>query len=154
MQKAAEFVSASAIPPCPCCGAQRYRRLFVKKGRHFWRCRECGCERIFPQPTLPELQNYYDSSYQAGMYQDFLAADEMKRLTAETRFEKIRAHCRPGRWLDVGCSSGLLVETACRAGMQAEGIELSDLAVQEGKRAGQCAGQPSKRSSPGTCSTR
>lgn len=127
---------ANASPACPCCQQARFRWLFAKKGRHFWRCAGCGYQRIHPQPTRAELQTFYDHSYGGGMYQDFMAANVMKRLTAQTRFALIRPYCREGRWLDVGCSSGLLVETARRAGMEAEGIDLSEVAVEKGKADG------------------
>jgi len=126
-------VTPSGHPPCPCCNCAILRPLFTKKARDFWRCRRCGYERVFPAPTLEELKHYYDRSYRAGLYRDFLLAEESKRLTARARFAQIQGYCRPGRWLDVGCSNGLMVQVANQAGMQAEGIDLSEVAILEGR---------------------
>ncbi len=131
------------ISPCPACGNRRFRRRFIKKGKHFWRCRECGLEMQFPLPTLEELREYYDSSYQDGLYKAFLEADTLKQLTSEQRLRRLLPLARPGRWLDVGCSSGWFVEAARRAGIEAEGIDLSAVAVAAGRQ----------RSLPLFCST-
>ncbi|MBZ5593047.1 MAG: class I SAM-dependent methyltransferase [Acidobacteriia bacterium] len=131
------------ISPCPACENRRFRKRFTKKGRDFWRCTACGLEKQFPLPTLAELRDYYDGSYRDGMYKAFLDAEEIKRLTASQRLKRLLPLARPGRWLDVGCSSGWFVDVACRAGIQAEGIELSATAVEAARQ----------RSLPVFCST-
>jgi len=125
-----------STPTCVACGGREFRKLFTKKGRDFWRCRGCGYETIYPLPTRDQLQAYYEASYAEGMYSAFVAAAEMKRLTARRRLEMTRPHCRPGPWLDVGCSDGTFVEEARRDGIDAEGIELSAAAVETATRRG------------------
>jgi len=122
------------ISPCPACESRRFRKRFTKKGRDFWRCSTCGLEKQFPLPTLAELENYYDSSYRDGMYKAFQDAEEIKQLTASQRLKRILPLAKPGRWLDVGCSTGWFVDVACRAGIDAEGIELSAVAVEAARR--------------------
>jgi 2-polyprenyl-3-methyl-5-hydroxy-6-metoxy-1,4-benzoquinol methylase len=82
-------------------------------------------------PTPEELQRYYDSAYRDGMYRTFVAADDMKRATAARRYKEIKDYCRPGRWLDVGCSNGVFVAHALTEGQHAEGIDLSRVAVDD-----------------------
>lgn len=124
------------ISPCPACGNRLFQMRFVKKGRIFWRCRSCGLEKQFPLPTSSDLRAYYDASYRAGMYKAFTDASDMKDLTAAYRLKRIAADCRPGRWLDVGCSSGAFITQARAHGIAAEGIDLSEVAVQEARRRG------------------
>jgi 2-polyprenyl-3-methyl-5-hydroxy-6-metoxy-1,4-benzoquinol methylase len=124
------------LPACPACGGERFRRLFTKKGRDFWRCPTCGLARQHPLPTEREQRAYYDASHETGMYRAFVEAERIKQLTAGARLRQIRGRVRPGRWLDVGCSNGTFVAEAARAGMAAEGVDLSLPAVEQARRRG------------------
>lgn len=130
------MVTKSHPQQCPVCQQHEFEERFIKKGKHFWRCTTCGLERIYPLPTLEELEAYYDSSYDSGMYKDFVAAEDMKHLTAQQRLKEISKYCAPGRWLDIGCSNGIFVENAITNGFEAEGIDLSKVAVEHGKGKG------------------
>lgn len=121
---------------CLVCGETNARKRFTKKGRDFWRCGPCGFETQFPLPSPDELRRYYEESYGDGMYKEFVEAREIKKLTARARLDRIVPHCRAGRWLDVGCSNGVFVDVARQAGIDAEGIELAEAAVEEARRGG------------------
>jgi 2-polyprenyl-3-methyl-5-hydroxy-6-metoxy-1,4-benzoquinol methylase len=68
------------------------------------------------------------------MYKTFIEAREMKLLTAKERLKQISSHCSRGRWLDSGYSDGSFVEQAQLQGMQAEGIDLSEVAIEEARK--------------------
>ena len=125
-------MNVSENSQCCVCGNEAFRKLFTKKGRDFWRCTRCGMEKQHPLPTLADLKHYYDSSYKDGMYKTFVDAAGMKKLTAEHRLNEILPFCRQGRWLDVGCSNGSLVHAACNRGIDAEGIDISQVAIETG----------------------
>jgi SAM-dependent methyltransferase len=129
-----EFSDSKA--PCPACESRAFQRLFEKKDRLFWRCRECGLERIDPPPSLDELRQYYDDSYESGLYSLFLQERQMKQVTAEHRMKHITKYAGSGRLLDLGCANGVLVRSALHAGFDAEGIDLSHVAVEEGRSNG------------------
>lgn len=124
------------IPTCPVCGGREFKKLFVKRGRHFWRCLVCKLEKQHPFPTPGELTEYYDASYSSGLYRTFADAGGMKAATARMRLESIRSRVCRGRWLDVGCSNGTFVAAAVRDGAECEGIDLSSVAVGEGRSRG------------------
>jgi len=90
-----------------------------------------------PLPTLQQLADYYESSFANGMYQDFAAADLLKRMTAQQRIKEI-SNSVPleGKWLDVGCANGVFVQEIAKTGLDAQGIELSQNAVSIGKENG------------------
>jgi hypothetical protein len=119
------------LSPCPVCQNVFFKKVFNKKGKEFWRCADRGLEKIYPLPTPAELKNYYDESYTKGMYKIFIEAQEMKRLTAKERLKQISAYIPQGKWLNIGCSDGVFVEQARLTGIQAEGIDLSEVAIQE-----------------------
>ena len=126
--------SSDRSPQCPLCGNSPFRKRFTKKGRDFYRCQSCDLELQWPLPTLEELAEYYETSFNDGMYSEFTSADQMKRMTARQRIKEIGRHVRiEGRWLDVGCANGVFVETIAEMGVVAEGVELSQHAVKSGR---------------------
>jgi SAM-dependent methyltransferase len=121
---------------CLVCRGTRARVLFTKGGKDFVRCEACGLVWLDPMPTAAEVGAYYEQSYRDGIYEPYAAAETIRRLIAEHRLAAIRPHARPGRWLDVGAATGHFVEAAARAGMAAEGCELSGSAVASARARG------------------
>ncbi|MGB7325649.1 MAG: class I SAM-dependent methyltransferase, partial [Rubripirellula sp.] len=100
-------------------------------------CESCDMELQYPLPTADELRDYYDASYSAGMYSDFASAQTMKRMTAGRRLLEIRRQLSiGGQWLDVGCADGTFVDVANENGAKAEGVELSQVAVDLARKSG------------------
>ncbi len=67
------------------------------------------------------------------MYATFPAAEEMKVMTAEQRLKELSPWVpMSGRWLEVGCANGLLVEADAERGIAASGVVLSTHAVAQG----------------------
>ncbi|MFC1922170.1 class I SAM-dependent methyltransferase [Chloroflexota bacterium] len=126
----------SEISECPACNNRIFQKQFTKKGKDFWRCTNCGLENQYPLPNQEELNKYYDESYSEGMYKTFTDANDMKLATARQRLKEIRKNCSPGRWLDVGCSNGIFVEIARNNGIDAEGIDVSNIAVSDAHKRG------------------
>jgi SAM-dependent methyltransferase len=121
---------------CLVCRGTRARVLFRKGGRDFVRCEACGLVWLDPMPTAADVGAYYEQSYREGIYESYAAAETIRRLIAEHRLAAIRPHARPGRWLDVGAATGHFVEAAARAGIAAEGCELSGSAVADARARG------------------
>ncbi len=122
--------------PCPACEGGKFRRLFVKKGRTFYQCQTCGLERQWPLPSQTQLNEYYEQSYRDGMYCDFVAADEMKVRTAKSRYRQIKRWCNVGPWLDVGCANGVFLKVLQEQNIEAEGLDVSHLAVEAARLQG------------------
>jgi SAM-dependent methyltransferase len=121
---------------CLLCGGGDARRLFVKGGKTFLRCRACGLEWLDPMPTSAEIDAYYEWAYREGIYAPYAEADDIRRLIAAHRFEVIQPLARPGRWLDVGCATGHFLEQAAGAGMTAEGLDVSPGAIDRARARG------------------
>jgi 2-polyprenyl-3-methyl-5-hydroxy-6-metoxy-1,4-benzoquinol methylase len=124
---------STTILPCLVCQNTKFQFLFTKNNRDFWRCKVCNFETQHPLPTLSELSQYYNASYEEGMYQEFVEAIDMKKLTAQQRFKDIFKYCEPGCWLDVGSADGTFVACAQAHHLNAEGIELSQVAVKQAR---------------------
>lgn len=122
--------------PCVLCSGSRQVRLFAKGGRDFLRCARCGLVRVDPLPSSEELMLHYERSYRHGNYSLFADAADIRRGIAEYRLQIVRKFARPGRWLDVGCSGGDFIQAAQKAGMEAEGLDLSAEAVARARERG------------------
>src|SRR5258708_10100134 len=126
---------ARSRPLCPICSTPLIE-TFTKKDRRFWKCRSCRLEKIHPLPSAEELRQYYENSYKEGMYREVAEANSINAATALLRYRAIRPHVPARRWLDVGCANGHFVDCAARHGIQSDGIDISDAAVQEGRNRG------------------
>lgn len=116
------------MKPCPLCGASEAAPLFEKDGFAFERCRGCGLVTRGGADAPPSYHDYFPSLTQAlspltrRRYEDILARLATFRTT--------------GRFLDVGCGGGFLVETARDLGWKAEGTEVSQAAADFGRSRG------------------
>lgn len=123
-------------PPCALCGGRRFATLFHKQGYDFTRCADCSLVRLDPMPTPEALAEIYERSYRDGLYAMFARADDVRSATARARVAAIAPLAPPGTWLDVGCSTGALLRAVGECGIEAEGIELSAVAVAEARARG------------------
>lgn len=121
---------------CVLCGARRPVRRFEKSGFAFVACGGCGLVSLDPLPTPAALAAHHEASYRAGAYSGFAAAEDVRTAIAEDRLARLRPLAPVGRWLDVGCSTGAFVAAAVRAGLAAEGLEVSAAAVEAARGRG------------------
>lgn len=121
---------------CILCGSDRQRVLFHKQQRDFLACRDCGLVWIDPLPTREEVDARYRTAYSSGEYTAFAQARDTRELVSEHRLARVLEQAPPGRWLDVGCSTGSFVAAAVRAGCTAEGLDISREAVEVARAGG------------------
>ncbi len=117
---------------CPACASTSDKKCFVVNGYDINRCLNCGTMYVETLPTPEALAAIYtDDSY----YE--LPVDSMQRINDENarRLSLIQKIKRKGRFLDIGCAHGLLLDKAKQAGYETQGIEptLSNATVARGK---------------------
>lgn len=95
-----------------------------------FRCLNCGLERTTPRPTPSTIGLYYPSDY--GPYRDQAdKSSESKRVVKHWLRgvlglrSRVLPPVRPGRMLELGCSTGNYMQEARSAGWEVEGIEFS-----------------------------
>jgi 2-polyprenyl-3-methyl-5-hydroxy-6-metoxy-1,4-benzoquinol methylase len=117
--------------PCPLCGGGEWRRLFVKNGFTFVRCK--NCDLVFSNPQVRE--DLVEVEYRTGDSNDIwvevlLSPRQMEMDTAKfaSLLEELEPLRGDGRILDVGCSIGLFLKLAQQRGWDGIGIEFSDRA--------------------------
>jgi len=126
--------------PCPTCGGADATLEIEKDHMRIVRCAACGL--VYVSPTFDEA--HYKSVYRSTEYQEIVRdlgisshAYRVQRFGRE-RVAIMARHLRAARprMLDVGCSTGFVVEAAREAGWEAVGLDLNPSAVEYGARRG------------------
>jgi SAM-dependent methyltransferase len=102
-----------------------YRELFTRGGYRLVRCSQCALVFQDPQPSGADLERayYHDPAFTEalfGSYRELTLAQAEQKMDL---LESLTGPLRPGRALDVGCSSGAWLEVSARRGWEAIGIE-------------------------------
>lgn len=112
---------------CPVCDGRDFVPLFELRGEAFVRCRGCGLVLINPRPVFARIVDTYDTSYSEA----YIRKIGKKRARCKRWVARVqRRFVARGRWLDIGCSAGFVVEAARAAGFDAFGVELETRAVE------------------------
>jgi SAM-dependent methyltransferase len=117
--------------PCPICGGN-VAPMLKFGGVEVLRCKSCDVGITSP----PESVINADYTELPTWSQNVADQEEKFRGYQRKVLCYVQRHVRAGRLMDVGCSTGLLVDEARRAGFEAEGIDLDPHAVARGKSAG------------------
>jgi SAM-dependent methyltransferase len=125
---------------CPTCGAADARHELDKDHMRLVRC--AACDLVYVSPTFDEA--HYKRVYVSPEYQDIVRdlgiqshAYRVERFGRE-RVGLMTPHLQTNapRYLDVGCSTGFVVEAARDAGWDAIGLDLNPSAVEFGRSRG------------------
>ena len=92
------------------------------------RCTRCGHFYQNPRPTVAAIDRYYPSDYISFQTAIEDEPNLLRRLERRygrwMRSSRIqRAAGRPGRLLDIGCATGIFLDSMRRLGWQVEGVE-------------------------------
>jgi 2-polyprenyl-3-methyl-5-hydroxy-6-metoxy-1,4-benzoquinol methylase len=122
------------VVPCPLCGCESFAEVYADHPSSIVRCRSCDLAFFNPQPTPEYLSRYYSS--QEGylpsaevLIQNFRERPEAMRQNVSSvmsRLYSFRARQPQQRLLDVGCAYGFFLLVAREAGLEVQGVELSE----------------------------
>jgi len=112
---------------CKLCQNEKFDHLFSKGDFQIERCTKCGLVRTFGDRVSESKEYHRDSDYKK-YEKEFVNIFKL-------RFNRIKEHKKlPGNVLDVGCSTGLLLELFKKEGWEAWGVEPSGSAKLAKKR--------------------
>lgn len=110
---------------CPACNSSDERFLFHKSGGTYVACTECQMVYLNPVFNDDVLEKYYRNNHQlqgATVSADIAFYAGLYRQGLETVQQQLG---KPGRILDVGCSTGNFLDIAKQAGWFCHGLELN-----------------------------
>ena len=111
---------------CDICGSSSCTEIWAKDGYRLVRCTECALVYVANPPTTEQLQKLY--SFGSGYHQELVESDaEIARHMDEARvnLDTLSQSAHSGTLLDIGCSTGLFLLKAQRAGWDVRGLEYS-----------------------------
>lgn len=128
---------------CPTCGGRRHQHELEKDHLTIARCSDCGL--VYVNPAFDEA--HYQAVYSSEEYQSIMkdlgirshdyrvARFGTERVDIMSRFVRVDAGERTA-YLDVGCSTGFVVEAARDRRWAAAGIDLNPSAIAFGRERG------------------
>jgi len=88
-------------------------------------CLGCGLKYVNPRDEAGKIFSRY-AQLEDGLY---LSEEKGRRVAARIILKQISKYKRKGRFLDIGCATGFLLDEAKKQGWDAEGVELSEWSV-------------------------
>jgi 2-polyprenyl-3-methyl-5-hydroxy-6-metoxy-1,4-benzoquinol methylase len=121
--------------PCPLCGSARSRPFLQCDGFGFVRCRDCAVVFQNPRPVFDDLRKRYGADYFA-----YELANEgnffglMRLGLKDIRFQERAADLHaPRTFLDIGCATGMLIESMKKEGWDVQGVDVCRESAEYGK---------------------
>ena len=119
---------------CAICGSDDARRW---NGRDslFVRCRGCGLIYQNPQPVQADLLFRYGEEYFSYEIENEVQFHRLMQLgLSDIRFEEVEKSLdgRPRSFLDIGCATGMLIESMKTRGWKEQGVEVCRPAAEYG----------------------
>jgi 2-polyprenyl-3-methyl-5-hydroxy-6-metoxy-1,4-benzoquinol methylase len=112
--------------PCPGCGSSRARQMLACDGFAFVRCGSCSLVYQNPRPVFEDVRRRY-----AGQYFAYELENErvffglMKLGLRDICFDELTAALPgPRSFLDIGCATGMLIESMKADGWDARGVDV------------------------------
>ena len=114
---------------CPVCLTGQASSVTRANGLDVLHCRGCGTIFVHPLPSSTETRALYADAF-VGATAGYFAKVETKMRRSRNRVRALRRFApQTGRFLDVGCSGGFMVEAAREAGFSATGVDLEPPAI-------------------------
>jgi 2-polyprenyl-3-methyl-5-hydroxy-6-metoxy-1,4-benzoquinol methylase len=121
--------------PCPCCGSDRSRPFLACDGFAFVRCGDCSVVFQNPRPVFEDLRRRYAEDYFAYELANESNFYGLMRLgLKDINFqERAAGLSAPRRFLDIGCATGMLIESMRKEGWEVRGVDVCRESAEYGK---------------------
>ena len=108
--------------PCDICNENSPVPMFEENGFILNRCNQCGHFYVSPRPSSGSNHGSEEEIPSPSIH----VSDELRRKpTFERYVNYIKRYVPKGKWLDIGCGCGTLLQVASQNGFEVEGVEIS-----------------------------
>lgn len=126
---------------CPVCTIKQFKYLFSVKIGQLVKCNNCHLIYYTPQPSLRELEEFYNSETYRSEFSESLMSGPEFATNRYLQFEKSLKKYVPQiltqssrKLLDIGCGTGHFLKVAEQHSWEVEGIEISSKAAQDASK--------------------
>ena len=129
---------------CSLCGRESLLALYTASDKKFGTTQEnfriefcpfCKVGETVPRPERGKLSDFYPEGYYPTQHVSCFTSNVVLQRFQHEKIRAIQRFRRSGRLLDIGCGIGLFIKFAAAHGYQTQGIEWSEIAAREGRRA-------------------
>ncbi|MBC6440862.1 MAG: class I SAM-dependent methyltransferase [Rhodospirillales bacterium] len=120
--------------PCQVCGTTDARLLVDQPSYRWVKCRSCGSAWISPMLSMDEAIEIQDETVGQSCIDGYLKKLDSKMRRSRRWVRTLKRHMPGPKLLDVGSSMGFLVAAAAELGLEATGIEINPVLVEEAQR--------------------
>ena len=113
---------------CPVCDTEHSSLFKEFRGMRLYACAGCGTVFLDPLPADDEAHGYYNNTY-ANATESYFTKIDKKMHRGRRRMRELARLVRRGRFLDIGCNGGFMVEVAREAGFEAHGLDVDPISV-------------------------
>lgn len=110
---------------CPVCEKDNYIKIFEKEGGEYVKCLECSMVYANPVFTNAALTDYYQNNHTEQSEVVESDTDNFYVNLYNKGLDSIEKTSKAGKILDIGCSSGIFLDTAKKREWNTNGIELN-----------------------------
>ena len=120
---------------CVVCDSDRHNVSFLKDGFRFVKCCACGLLFVNPQLSQEHVLEDYKGKESLNQWVDVLLSPKQIAYDREKKYRPALMHLdgiypKKGKILDVGCSTGLFLNTAREYGWEPYGLEINRKSLQ------------------------
>lgn len=120
---------------CKVCSAIVTKEV-ISNGYLYYKCNKCNTSQILPQPSNEELAIYYKSFHlpdsEGGSY-DWIEQRMRADFSLKVELIQKKMNGKIIQLLDVGCGKGYFVQECIKAGIIAQGIDVSESGIKHAK---------------------
>ncbi|MDA7848318.1 class I SAM-dependent methyltransferase, partial [Sulfurospirillum sp.] len=124
---------------CPVCEKNNYIKIFEKEGGQYVKCLDCSMVYANPVFTNDALTDYYQNNHTEQSEVVESDTDNFYVNLYNKGLDSIEKNSKTGNILDIGCSSGIFLDTAKKRDWNTNGVELNrkefELAQKKGHKA-------------------
>ncbi len=120
---------------CPVCNKNNYHKIFSKEGGEYVKCLECSMVYLNPVFRNDALVDYYQNNH--ANQSELVASDNSFYVSLYNQgLDLIQNNTNIQNILDIGCSSGIFLDTAKNKNWITHGVELNRKEIEIAKTKG------------------
>lgn len=111
---------------CPACNKTEHTPFGIKNDYNLFKCLSCTLIFVYPMPNEEELNRFYQNYHKTSQYTGKI---ESKQRRAKKRIKSVMKYTKGDSFIDIGCNAGFAAEAARTLGLEANGIDLDQTAI-------------------------
>jgi 2-polyprenyl-3-methyl-5-hydroxy-6-metoxy-1,4-benzoquinol methylase len=122
-----------AADQCPACGGADRRMRHQSVAFTIWQCQNCDLGYCDPLPDQAQLERAYTDAYK-GATTGYFSKVDRKLARSRGRMAQLakmvsKKQGQTGRFLDIGCNGGFMVQAAIEKGFEAYGLDPDPVSI-------------------------